>query len=202
MILFASFSSFFVETVDLLEKAKELINEKEDNKSSILITKIEGIRAGYYLKIHEYEKAAEIHNQNLVTRKGLLSPQKFYLSGISSRGIATAFYYLGKEAENNNDADSVDYFRKSFEFNTLALDYFDKDDSEQSKYERAITEIRRAGSLIKMERYIDHNAFCSSVNQMISSLQKALAFLETLEDTNSKEISKAKEMIELFKNKQ
>lgn len=139
---------------ELAARAAE--NEEEADNARILLSRLDGEIAAYYIKNKEYEKALERHMRALRERELLVESDpenEHYRSMIAFtyRGIGTDYYYLSLSDDNK-----ANNLRLSYENHCKSVEFF-KELYGPSRLETVTSVNRLVGAIIGLMKYADPN---------------------------------------------
>lgn len=139
---------------ELAARASE--SEEEADNTRILLSKLDGEIAAYYIKNKEYEKALERHMRALREREQLIESDPgndLYRSMIAFtyRGIGTDYYYMSLLDDNK-----ANYLRLSYENHCKSVEIFNELYGP-SRLETVTSVNRMVGAIIELMKYADPN---------------------------------------------
>ena len=150
--------------------ASAAVNEEEADNARILLSRLDGEIAAYYIKNKEYEKALERHMRALRERERLIESDpenEHYRSMIAFtyRGIGTDYYYMSLSDDNKaND------LRLSYENHCRSVQLF-KELYGPSRLETVTSVNRLVGAIIELMKYADpskQNEFAVNAKEYLS----------------------------------
>lgn len=173
-----------------LKKASGIIRmiKKEDEKKKQLFTTNQGDLAALNIVKKDYQKAFEIHYENVEFRKEMLEeyPEQDYekMIAASYKGMGTALFYLSRQNVEQREL----LLQKSYQYHCQSVEYYEKAYVPEYHFDIMVAENRCVGTLCQLLEYLPKEKLNSTLLDAMERMDRAVAYSFQMDTRNEDEL--------------
>lgn len=173
-----------------LQKASDILQmiQKDDKKKKRLFTANQGDLAALNIVKKDYQKAYQIHSDNVTFREEMLEedPEQDYekLVAASYKGMATALFYLSEaEVEQRKQL-----LQESYQYHRKSVEYYEKAYAPDYHFDIMVAENRCVGTLCRLLEYLQKKELASALPDALERMDRAVSYSLHMDTRNENEL--------------
>lgn len=173
-----------------LLKASEILQmiQADNKKKKRLFTANQGDLAALNIVKKDYQKAFQIHCDNVAFRKELLEeePEQDYkkMVAASYKGMATALFYLSREHMEQREL----LLQKSYQYHCRSVEYYEKAYAPDYHFDRMVEENRCIGTLCQLLEYLPEDELRTALPDALERMNRAVSYSIHMDTRNEGEL--------------